>query len=72
MCSPIMVCENAILSIEYNVSLQNLSLVETLLKFHIDGLECPFQSEMGEVEVEMKGKDNDAIRYLVSIDLPIF
>ena len=67
-----MVCENAILSIEYDVPLQNLSLVKTLLEFQIDGLECPFQSEMGEVEVEMKGKDNDAIRYSVSIDLPTF
>ena len=61
-----------ILSLEYDVPLQNLSLVKKLLEFHIDGLECPSQSEMGEVEVEMKDKDNDTIRYSVSIDLPTF
>lgn len=64
--------ENAILSLEYDVPLQNLSLVKTFLDSHIDGLEYPFPIVMGEVEVEMKGKDNDAIGYSVSIDLPTF
>jgi hypothetical protein len=53
-----------------------LSVVTTLVKifvdFHIDGLECPFQSEMREVGVEMIGRDNDAIRCSVDIGVPTF